>query len=315
MTQFEKLKQRTFSNTWNNFEIKPKKINFFSIALRNTKKYLKKFIKISVKIKKLDQMIDPSFGNKQIDKTFINKQNFLIQKKIIEFLKPFNLKFKKKKINIYIKQFHEIYFKSPVRDLGSGIAYNQGLLIYIIIKIIKPTDVVESGVMRGFSTYIIDKALEKSSRIHCYDISFNKLIYKSQKASYHENDISKFLPKFKGEKILSLYDDHVSHLDRLQLSKKLKIRFNIFDDDLNFFNFHSDGWPPLPTVNMLINFKQLKTKNKILQWISQYRTGKIDLAIFKKNFFYKKKYKYNLFPDLFDLTGYRNHGQTSFLIL
>lgn len=314
--QFERLKERTFTDTWNHFGIKPKKINFFSKVLRIAKNYLRKIAKVSIQIKKIDEIIDSSFKNKQIDKILLNKRNLLIEKKINQFLLPFNLKFSKKNLIIYIKQFHKVYFASPVRHLGSGTGYNQALLIYILIKIIKPTDVIESGVMRGFSSYIIDKALGKNSKIHCYDISFSKLIYRSTKASYCENDISNNFPKLKGKKILALYDDHVSHLDRLQLSEKLKIKYNIFDDDLSFFNIHSDGWPPLPTLNMLINFKQLKIiKKNSFKWISQSRIGKIKFAIFKKNFFSRRKYKYNLFPDLFEITGYRNHGQTSFLVL
>lgn len=313
---FEKHKQRTFTNYWNHFGIVPKENISLSALLKKTKKFIKKFIKISIQFKLQNSIIDQSFGNRQIDADLNKITIKLLQNEIIIFLKNFNLKFNRKNIIKYIIQFNKIYFKSPVKDLGSGIAYNQGLIIFVLIKIIKPTDIIESGVMRGFSTYIIDKASTNNTKIHSYDINFDKLIYKSNKAIYCETDINNKPPIFRGKKILSLYDDHVSHLDRLKLSKDLKIKYNIFDDDLSFFNFHSDGWPPLPTINMLLNFKKFKLKNKKkIRWISHFRHGEMNLKNLQTKLPNTRKYKYCVFPDFFTITGYKNHGQTSFLIL
>jgi len=318
--KYDQHKERTFTNTWNNFDIefKSKKKNLLSIFLKKIKKKIKKIFKIKINITKLENITDSSFSSYQNDKQLLNFKNTLLEKKIVLFLKKLNIKNQNNNIKKYIKEFNKIYFNSPIKHLGSGMGYNQGLFVFIIIKIIKPTDVIESGVMRGFTTYLIDKSTNQNTKIHCYDISFEKLLYKSPKAVYHMGDIETKLPEFKGNKILSLYDDHVSHLHRLELSKKLKVKYNIFDDDLNFLNFHSDGWPPLPTINMLKNYDKIKVffKNKkILKWISQNRKGEINLNIFKKEVIIKKNYKYNIFPELFEITGYRNHGQTSILIL
>ena len=116
MMQFEKLKQRTFSNTWNNFEIKPKKISFLSQVLRYLKNYLKKFTKISIQIKKLDKIVDSSFGNKQIDKTLINKRNFLIQKKIIEFLNCLSSSICRSKLLVFLFSLSLRCFVSAVKS-------------------------------------------------------------------------------------------------------------------------------------------------------------------------------------------------------
>ena len=121
--------------------------------------------------------------------------------------------------------------------------------------------------------------------------------------------------KFKGENVLAYWDDHVSQLDRIQFSIKNNIKYNIFDDDLSWSNMHSDGWPPLPTMNMLLfDYDKVNTNEKI-EWISSNRKGEI----FKKSiptFDLKNNVEnYSLFPELFEITGYQNRGQTSFLKL
>ena len=215
----------------------------------------------------------------------------------------------------YINEYEKIYKESPVKHLGSGFGFNEGLYLFSLLKITNPTDVIESGVMRGFSTYIIDKATNENTRIHCYDISFNKLEYKSKKAIYNNCDITKKDPILLSDKLFALWDDHVSHYDRLQYSFAKKIKYNLFDDDLSFLNFHSDGWPPIPSLQMMLNFKNELLNKNSLEWISQNRLGIINLEELKKIKIDEKKINYTLLLDLFDVTGYKNHSRTSFVML
>ena len=75
-----------------------------------------------------------------------------------------------------------------------------------------------------------------------------------QKANYYNNDITQTPPNMKEHKVLALWDDHSSQLDRLDFAINNHIKYNIFDDDLGFLNFHSDGWPPIPSITMLFEY-------------------------------------------------------------
>ena len=169
--------------------------------------------------------------------------------------------------------------------------------------------------MRGFSTYIIEKATNENTKIHCYDISFNRLEYKSNKAIYNNCDISENDPLFLGNNVFALWDDHVSHYDRLQYSLSKKVKYNLFDDDLSFLNFHSDGWPPIPTLQMMLNFKDDLLNQSSIEWIYKNRLGIINLEELKKIKIDETKINYMLLLDLFDITGYKNHSKTSFVTL
>jgi hypothetical protein len=101
----------------------------------------------------------------------------------------------------------------------------------------------------------------------------------------------------------------------LQYSFAKKIKYNLFDDDLSFLNFHSDGWPPIPSLQMMLNFKNELLNKNSLEWISQNRLGIINLEELKKIKIDEKKINYTLLLDLFDVTGYKNHSRTSFVTL
>tara|TARA_B100001741_G_scaffold29126_1_gene20875 strand:+ start:87 stop:1040 length:954 start_codon:yes stop_codon:yes gene_type:complete len=314
---FDERKKKTFTKYWNNFEEKPKKYSFFSKAFRLLKDRIRKTfgLNINISIRKTNTIIDTSFTSYQQNKDIIKIQNEKKKELISSFLNKINLKFEETELSENIRKFEQIYYNSPVKHLGSGIGYNQALILFVLIKIINPSEVIESGVMRGFTTYIIDKATKEDTNIYCFDISYQKLEFKSQKAKYIKNDIESQSIKFKGENVLAYWDDHVSQLDRIQFSIKNNIKYNIFDDDLSWSNMHSDGWPPLPTMNMLLfDYDKVNTSEKI-EWISSNRKGEI----FKKSiptFDLKNNVEnYGLFPELFEITGYQNRGQTSFLKL
>jgi len=314
---FDERKKKTFTKYWNNFGEKPKKYTIFSKILRKLKVNIRKLflVNVNISIRKTNTIIDGSFTSYQKNKDIINIQNKKKKELISFFLNKINLKIEESELTEHIKKFEKIYYESPIKYLGSGIGYNQALILFLLIKIINPSEVIESGVMRGFTTYIIDKATKEGTNIYCFDISYQKLEFKSNKATYFKNDIETQSIKLKGNNILAYWDDHVSQLDRIQFSIKNNIKYNIFDDDLSWLNMHSDGWPPLPTINMLLfDFDKIKN-NQNIEWISNSRKGEIFTKSIPKFDLKNNVEDYSLFPELFEITGYRNRGQTSFLKL
>jgi len=313
--EFDSNKQITLTKYWNNFNQKKNSLKYFSHLIRILKKNIKNIIPYKINIQKNKKIVDSSYHSYQKDPFIINLRNKELEKIFIDIYKKNNLNYLEHDHIKYINEYEKIYRESPVKHLGSGFGFNEGLYLFNLLKITSPTDVIESGVMRGFSTYIIEKATNENTRIHCYDISFNRLEYKSKKAIYNKCDITKKNPMLLGENIFALWDDHVSHYDRLQYSFAKRIKYNLFDDDLSFLNFHSDGWPPIPSLQMILNFKNELLNKNSLEWISQNRLGIINFEEFKKIKIDMKKINYTLLSDLFDITGYNNHSKTSFVIL
>ena len=183
-----------------------------------------------------------------------------------------------------------------------------------ILKIINPELVIESGVMKGFTTYLIDAATDDDCKILCYDINFDNKNFHSQKATYINSDISNNIPFTQNKKVVALWDDHTSQLDRLKFSQKHKIEYNFFDDDLSLLNIHSDGWPPVPTISMLQDIKNKNIQSDEITWVSRNRKGTAYLKNFRDTNCLDKIKFHKVFPQLFEITGYRNHSQCSLVI-
>ena len=209
--------------------------------------------------------------------------------------------------DIYL--FDGIFRECPISSLSGGMGYNNGLFCFCLIRLIQPDIVIESGVWRGYSTYLIDKSTSKGTCILSFDINLSLVEWKSQKANYYNYDLSDYTEPIKG-KILALFDDHVSHYDRINFCHKKKIEFIILDDDVSIETVHSDGCPPIPTANMLVNYGQIPHR---FSWVSNNRNGQTDISKLDTEFI-NKNYTYLSAPDFFEYTGYHNTSTTSVMI-
>ena len=317
MKKFDTFRKKTFTSYWNNFSTTPKKLQSASIRINNIKKQIKKLIQFSIKIKihKKNDHSDELFFSFQTDKSILSYRNSLLSETVTKFLEDFNLKFSKKSIPKYIDEYCKVFSATPIKDMNSGFGFNEGLFLFCIIKVINPTLVIESGIMKGFTTYLIDAATDDKCIINCYDISFENIQYRSKKASYFQNDISQNSPNIENQKVLAFWDDHTSQLDRLEFAIKNNIKYNIFDDDLGFLNFHSDGWPPIPSITMLYEIKKIIFNKSKINWTSRGRIGEIWTDTFMKNNSINQISKHKKFINLFPITGYKSHSECSFVQL
>ena len=171
---------------------------------------------------------------------------------------------------------------------------------------------IESGSYRGFSSYLISSGLNKSQKMFCFDINFSKLEWTSKKIRYFDQDIENVNLKINWSDAIIFYDDHYSHYDRLLFSIKKKVKYLIFDDDVSHINIHSDGIPPIPTLKMLHDWKNVPKKFK---WTFNNQLCFANLDKFEYNLRIINFYHYNNIPDIFEITGFRNSSSTSFLTL
>ena len=209
-----------------------------------------------------------------------------------------------------IFEYDSLFRNSQFSSLSGGMGYNNGLMVYCFTHAVDCRFIIESGVLRGFTTYLMDAASSDDSKIHCFDINLSNLEWRSKKAKYYECDLNEKDLMVSSDRSLALFDDHVSQYDRLHYCLKNRITHIMFDDDVSVETVHSDGSPPIPTVNMIMNYNSIPHKFK---WVSIGRVGSADIS----NLDYqtiRDSFHYRSMPDLFDFTGYKNSSVTSFLV-
>ena len=148
-------------------------------------------------------------------------------------MKPFSknpIKFTKKELLRLLTQFDKLYSKRPIKKNIHGMQYPHMFATYCFLKKIKPVYVIESGVHKGQSTWLIEKTLPKA-KLLSIDIDLSQLKYKSKKAKYSTIDFSKQNLKKISKNSLAFFDDHQNALDRVLQCKKFGIKHLIFDDN------------------------------------------------------------------------------------
>ena len=229
---------------------------------------------------------------------------------ISAFLRSLGLSRSNEQVRDDIERYDLLFHDSPFHELGGGMGYNNGLVLFCFTASVNAAQIIESGVWKGFTTYILDHASSANSKMFCFDINLSKIEWRSAKAEYFEHDINEWTANVDGESVLSLYDDHVSQYDRLQYSYDRGFKYLVFDDDVTHLNVHSDGWPPVPTLSMIWNKDELPTK---FQWMRGSTIATADFSNLECAHLIDA-YIYVTPPDLFELTGYRETSRTSYLV-
>ncbi len=241
----------------------------------------------------------------------ISKRNLLITSFIHNYFSEYNIIITEQEINKNIIEYELILENVPISDLSGGMGYNKGLITYILLNYINPIKCIESGVWRGFTTYIMDKVTSVNSKIYCFDINLEELEYKSTKAKYFESDITENNTLFQDEKIdLALFDDHFSHFDRINFCLINEIHHIILDDDVSILQLHSDGWPPIPTASMVFNYIDSAHE---FEWSNNTKKAKANIQNIETKSI-TDNYIRIPYPDLYKFTGYKNSTPTTFLI-
>jgi|TARA_B100000767_G_scaffold25764_1_gene22621 hypothetical protein len=129
-----------------------------------------------------------------------------------------------------IELFSDLYDDRPIKNNIGGMKFAHAFAFYFILKKTKPELVIESGVFKGQSTWLIEKTLP-SAQLICLDIDLTKRVYISKKAHYSKidfrfHDFSK-IP----ENTLVLFDDHVNHIERIREANFFKIKNIVLEDN------------------------------------------------------------------------------------
>ena len=307
-----KKKYVTLNKDWK--YLQPNNFYFISSLISMIQKIIERVF--SVKIIKKKNYNPISLNDRTSysqNKILVSKRNKRLLPIMVKFLDDLNIHCSSIKI-IKIINEHDIIFykKNPIHYNNGGNGYNNSLFFYTFLKTTKKCKlVIESGVWKGYMSYVIDQAFNNTSKLK-FDINFNKLIYRSLKSKYIENDINTFnFEKFKNllPNSIAFFDDHCSQLDRFLKCHNLKIPNMVFDDDVNFETIHSDGWPSFPTISMLRDNLLIKKFN----WVHAGRSAKGNY----NNKFNKKlfnNYYFSTAPNISRITGYYVQSPMTFIV-
>jgi hypothetical protein len=141
--------------------------------------------------------------------------------------------------------------RCPVHQDTGGGGFSAAMLLWVIGRMLKPELVVESGVFRGFTTWVFRQA-SPQARQYAFDISFAERQRVETGVEYHEHDwMSVPLQAPGGASALIYFDDHVDQWRRIREAAARGFRYLVFDDSLPSTALHNDGWAAAPTMDML----------------------------------------------------------------
>lgn len=165
-------------------------------------------------------------------------------------------------------EFEKIWATKPFHDNIGGLNFYGMFSLWKILKNIQPRYIIESGVWKGASTWLIDQ-IERTEKIVCMDplIKYwhpHNLIYTSKKAVYTTTDFLDYnFTDIDFFDTLIFFDDHQDVLPRILKCRELGIKNIVLDD-----NYKSDlgSHNTLYCYQHLINdnrFKEITIKQEI----------------------------------------------------
>ena len=149
--------------------------------------------------------------------------------------------------------FLELYSSRPVDKNDGGMKSPHLFNAWYAIKKLKPKLIIESGVWKGLGTWAIENAAPLS-QIISIDINYTNLVYKSNRVTYLDHDITRYDWKrfFKDrdvtpEEVLVVLDDHQDFSERVKFLHDLGIRDVLYDD--NYPPSHGDCLSPKKIIS------------------------------------------------------------------
>ena len=204
----------------------------------------------------------------------------------------------------YVKDFFENIYEPSFSQNGGGMHSPDMFSLYLTLKMVQPTVVIESGVWKGESTKVIRKTLGKDCKIICLDPSRMKR-YTDRNPNTINKTGSKFidfsnlnLDAYHGEKILVFFDDHINAPRRLLEAYSKGITHVFFND-----NWPLDGGSHV-SIEHVIKLDERSRNTQILSFLDN-ELNSSHPSLLKGVEELKKEIlpiikQYHLFPNFFD---------------
>ena len=207
-----------------------------------------------------------------LDKRMIERQNLAIAKAVHAFFRSTETyrELDVETIARYVDEFRDVYLESPITMNSGGANFPSGVNLYLMARCLAPELIVESGVYKGQSSYFLAAACP-SATIHAFDPNLRELGHPTPGVIYHEQDWMN--ADIRCEPVganLCFFDDHQSQAQRVIQAHQRGFRHVIVDDSWPIETVTGCGWPPLPSVDMIMS--NPLAPGEVVKWVEM---GKI----------------------------------------
>lgn len=164
-----------------------------------------------------------------------------------------------------VTEFLEVYKRRPVFDNRGGSGFHNCFWLFVLARILNPSLIVESGVWRGQSSWILSSA-SPEAMVHGFDVDIRKAPRETTAIRYHEMDWTEFeFADVDAGDSLCFFDCHVNQARRVREAYARGFRLLLFDDNPPTHKLAAYGAPPLPTIDMVM--KSRPDPGDSIEWV------------------------------------------------
>lgn len=130
-----------------------------------------------------------------------------------------------------LEEFLDLYKARPLRTNRGGMGINHSYALFFVLRKLMPNYVIESGVFKGQSTWLIEHALPRAE-IFSLDPLPGLREYTSSRVTYLVEDFDGVdWSALDAEQTVCFFDDHQSAFSRLKAMKWWGFKHAVFEDN------------------------------------------------------------------------------------
>lgn len=202
-----------------------------------------------------------------LDRRMIERQNVTIAKAVHAFFRSTKT-YRRSDVETiaeYVDEFRDVFRESPITMNKYGANFPSGVNLFLMARCFDPGLIVESGVYKGQSSYFLASACPRA-KVHAFDPNLQELSHRTPGVTYHEHDWMntdvKCDPAGTG---LCFFDDHQNQALRVIQAHKRGFKHMIVDDSWPIETVIGCGWPPLPSIDMIMN--NPLARGEVVKWV------------------------------------------------
>jgi hypothetical protein len=203
-----------------------------------------------------------------------------------------------------VTDFVAQFYAANLQQGPGSSGFNTLMVLFVAARARAPSLILESGTFQGLGSWALRTACPEA-QMHCFDLSYENLVYKDNSIHYHQHDWASSPLEFAiPQNALGFFDDHVSHGQRIVEAADLGLKWLVMDDNVPWNTLHRDGLPPTPTISMLLD-PTLPAQDELV-WVSAGQRMN-----YRKDEAFNAKVRgliasYHFVPNLYDETGYQS---------
>jgi hypothetical protein len=190
-----------------------------------------------------------------LDRKMIERQNLRIARAVHTFFQSTQTYRKPSVESIagYIDEFRDVFLRNPITKNLYGANFPSGVNLFLMARCLDPDLIVESGVYKGQTSYFLAAACPRA-KVHAFDPNLQELSYRTPGVTYHQKDwMSEAVRCDPAGRGLCFFDDHQNQALRVIQAHQRGFRYVIVDDSWPIETVTGCGWPPLPSVDMIMS--------------------------------------------------------------